>query len=213
MAAEGVAEVAARSLAVSAAAVALASTWSLPLAYRMARGGRLAGLAPAFESLTGVPTVLVGLALYLLLSRSGPLGFLGLLYTPAAIVVGEAVLVTPLYVAAAYRVLRSSWEEYGELALSLGANDSQAMATVLRQASPGVVAAAVMAFSRAIGELGVAFIVGGNIAGKTRTLTTSIALATSMGEYELALRLGSVLLALSLAGGVSVHALRRLWER
>ena len=211
--AESVAEVAARSLAISAAAVSLASLWSLPLAYRMARGGRLAPLAPLFESLTGIPTVLVGLALYLLLSRSGPLGFLGLLYTPTAIILGEAILVTPLYTAAAYRVLRSSWEEYGELALSLGATEGQAMATVLRQASPGVAAAAVMAFSRAIGELGVAFVVGGNIAGKTRTLTTSIALAASMGEYEAAIRLGLVLLALSVAGGLAVHALRRLWER
>ena len=206
------ASIVARSVAVSASAVALATSWSLPLAYRMAVGGRLSRLAPAFEALTGIPTVLVGLALYALLSREGPLGFLGLLYTPLAIALGEAVLVTPLYVASAHRVLRAAWAEYGELALALGASHSQAMATVLRQAAPGVAASAVMAFSRAIGELGVALVVGGNIAGRTRTMTTAIALYTAMGEYGAAMRLGAVLLAVSLAGGAAVHALRRLWE-
>ncbi len=201
-----------RSLWVSGSATLLSSLWSLPLAYAMAVSRRLGLLAPIMEALVGVPTVVVGLVMYMLLSRTGPLGFLNLLYTPYAIIVGEAVLITPVIVSTAYRVIRRSVETYGELARTLGAGPLQAAALVLSQSAPGLAASVVMGFSRAIGELGVAFMVGGNIAGYTRTLTTAIALGVAMGEYELAMQLGLVLIALTLAVSLAVRASKRLWE-
>ena len=207
---ESVESIVFRSLWVSGTATILAASWSLPLAYLAVVWRRLgAVLVPVAEALVGVPTVLVGLLLYMLLSRQGPLGFLNLLYTPYAVIVGEAVLVTPLIVATSYRVLRAGYEAYGELAYSLGATGLQAAVTVLSHSLPGVVASLVMGFSRAIGELGVAFIVGGNIAGLTRTMTTAIALEVSMGEYEDALLLGGVLAGLT----VLVSAVARLVVR
>ncbi len=200
-------EIIARSLQVSGAAVLLASTWSIPLAYFFASKPRGELFTSVLEALVGVPTVLVGLLLYMLLSSSGPLGFLHLLYTPQAIVLGEAVLVTPLLVATSYRVLRTGVESYGELALSLGATQAQAMLLVAREALPGLVGSMAMAFSRAIGELGVALLVGGNIKGYTRVVTTAIALEVSKGEFEKAVALGAVLVALTI--GVSLTA--RLW--
>jgi len=154
--------------------------------------------------------VLVGLFLYFLLSRRGPLGGLGLLYTPTAIIIGEAVLVTPLLVAVSYRVISAAVSRYGELALALGASDTEAMEIALREAAPGLAAALVMAFSRAVGELGVALLVGGNIRGYTRTLTTAIALEVSMGEFEAAMRLGLVLVAIMVFVAAAARAARRL---
>ncbi len=208
---EDLLEITVRSLAVSGTATLLAASWSIPLAYTMA-ARRAEWLAAAMESLVGVPTVLVGLLLYMLLSRSGPLGFLHLLYTPQAIVLGEAILVTPLMVSVSYRVLKHSVETYGELAYSLGATRVQAMATVVRESLPGLTASLVMGFSRAIGELGVSLMVGGNIKGYTRTLTTAIALGVSMGEYELAVRLGAILLALTAIVAAASRAVRTVWE-
>lgn len=204
-----VAEVALRSLYVSGIATLLATAWSIPLAYLMASRPRLRVLASPLEALVGVPTVLVGLLLYMLLSKRGPLGVLGLLYTPYAIIVGEALLITPLVTSVAYRVLREAVERYGELALSLGASESQAMATALSQSAPGLVAAVIMGFSRAIGELGVALMVGGNIKGYTRTLTTAIALEVAKGEFEEAVAMGLILVAIVVAVSIAVRAVRR----
>ncbi|MET1128847.1 MAG: ABC transporter permease [Thermoproteota archaeon] len=204
-----VAEIAARSVYVSGLATLLAASWSLPLAYVMAIRGRMRLLASLFESLVGVPTVLVGLVIYMLFSRKGPLGFLGLLYTPYAIVVGEAFLVTPLIVSVMHRVLQSAVKRYWELAVSLGASERQAMLTAFAQSLPAVVASIVMGFSRAIGELGVALLVGGNIKGYTRTLTTAIALEVSKGEFEDAVALGLVLVAIVAAFSA---AARILWR-
>ena len=203
-----VVEVALRSLYVSGTATLLATAWSIPLAYLMASRPRLRVLASPLEALVGVPTVLVGLLLYMLLSKRGPLGVLGLLYTPYAIIVGEAILITPLVTSVAYRVLREAVEKYGELALSLGASESQAMATALSQGAPGLVAAVIMGFSRAIGELGVALMVGGNIKGYTRTLTTAIALEVAKGEFEEAVAMGLVLVAIVVAVSIAVRAVR-----
>ncbi|BES82733.1 ABC transporter permease [Pyrodictium abyssi] len=206
------AEIALRSLYVSGTATLLAALWSLPLAYVMATGRKLQAVAAVTEALVGVPTVLVGLLLYFLLSRQGPLGFLNLLYTPTAIIVGEAVLVTPLLVSVAYRVLRGAVETYGELALSLGASEAQAMALAVREAAPGLVAALVMGFSRAVGELGVALMIGGNIRGYTRTLTTAIALEVSKGEFENAVSLGAVLVAIMVVVSLGLRLVRRLGQ-
>ena len=157
-----------------------------------------------------MPTVLVGLLFYFLFSSQGPLGFLHLLYTPQAIIVGESVLITPLLVSTGYRVLRGAVETYGELALSLGATEGQALGLVVRESLPGLLGSLVMGFSRAIGELGVALLVGGNIRGYTRVLTTAIALEVSKGSFEKAVALGCVLVAIALGVAVAVRLASRL---
>lgn len=190
-----------RSLYISSTATLLASLWSIPLSYLIAEK-RLKGLAAVFEALVGVPTVLIGLLLYLILSKQGPLGGLDLLYTPTAIIIGEAILVTPLIVGASHRILANAIETYGELALSLGASRLQAGLLAVRESIPGLATSLAMAFSRAVGELGVALLVGGNLKGYTRTLSTAIALEVSMGTFDNALKLGAVLLTLTL--GVTI---------
>ncbi len=210
---EEVLEIVLRSLAVSGAATLLASTWSIPLAYVLVRSPRASRpLIPLLEGMVGVPTVLIGLLLYLLLSRQGPLGMLRLLYSPQAIVIGQAILITPLITSVVYRVLTHSWEMYGELALSLGAAEGQAARMVISESLPGVAAAVVMGFSRALGELGVALMVGGNIRGYTRVMTTAIALEVSKGEFELAVSLGVVLLLILAMISMTLRFLGRLRE-
>jgi len=205
-------EITARSLMVSGTATLLAATWSIPLAYKLSGSPRASRMVmPVLEALVGLPTVLVGLVLYGLLSRNGPLGFLDLLYTPLAISLGEAILITPLLTSVSYRVLRRARETFGELALSLGATPAKAMQLAVQQAVPGLVAAGVMAFSRAVGELGVALLVGGNIRGETRVLTTAIALEVSKGSYETALYLGAILLVLTIGVSTAARILAR-WE-
>lgn len=167
---------------------------------------------PVAEALIGVPTVLIGLLLYMLLSSSGPLGVLGLLYTPYAIIIGEAILITPLIISVSYRVMSKTWSTFGELALTLGASESQTMSLVLKESLPGILAATVMGFSRAMGELGIALMVGGNIRGYTRVITTAIALEVSRGEFETAVTLGIMLVALVIAISLSLRALRRVYE-
>ena len=202
-----------RSLLVSGSATLLAGAFSLVVALQMVKRPRVSRmLAPVLEALVGVPTVLIGLSLYMVLSKSGPLGFLNLLYTPAAIMMGEALLVTPLMSALMYRVLKSSYETYGELAISLGASEVQAWRIMISQALPGIAAAFVIGFSRAIGELGVALIVGGNIKGETRVLTTAIALEVSRGEFEDALAMGLIMVTLLVLISLSLRMLRRLQE-
>lgn len=178
-----------RSLWISGLATMLAVSWSIPLAYVLAVFRR-ERLIYVMDALVGMPTVLVGLLFYLLLSRRGLLGFLGLLYTPWTIIAGQAVLVTPLLVAVSYRILSAGVSSYMELALSLGASDRQAATIVFRETLSSLLSGVVMAFSKAVGELGVALVVGGNIKGVTRTISTSIALAATMGEYEAAILLG-----------------------
>ncbi len=201
--------IAARSVYIAGTATLLAFTWSFPLAYTMSLGRRARLLATVLESLVGFPTVLVGLLVYMLFSRSGPLGFLGLLYTPYAVIIGEALLVTPLMTGILYRVLETTARRYWEVAVSLGASEGQALATALREAFPAVIATVVMGFSRAIGELGVALLVGGNIKGYTRTLTTAIALEVSKGEFEDALALGAILLVIVVSLSVAARLLLR----
>ena len=195
---ETIVEIAARSIIVSGAATLLSSTWSLPASIMLAERRDLSRIAlPVLESMVGIPTVLVGLLLYLLLSSSGPLGFLGLLYTPQAIIIGQSILVTPLMISISYRVLSMASKTYGELAETLGATVWQKRILVISQSAPGLIGAIIMSFSRAIGELGIALMVGGNISGYTRVMTTAIALEVSKGNYELAVSLGLILLAIS----------------
>jgi tungstate transport system permease protein len=201
-----------RSLYVSGVATLLAFSWSIFIAYFLASRERVEIISSIIESLVGMPTVVLGLLLYFLFSRSGPLGVLNLLYTPSAIIIGESILVTPIIVSASFRVLRAALQTYGEFALSIGATRIQTMCLVFRESYPGIIAAIIMAFSRAIGELGVAFMVGGNIKGYTRVLTTAIALGVSKGEFESSILLGLILLSIMIITSISLKIISRLYR-
>jgi len=183
-----------RSIAISGVAVLLASLWSLPIAFFISSKRRFHIVISITESLSGIPTVLIGLLFYLLLSKSGPLGLLNLLYTPQAIIIGQSILITPLIIATSYGALKTSFESIGELAISLGATDRQVMFTIFRESLNRIVASMMIAFSRALGELGIAIMVGGNISGETRVFSTTIALSVSIGDFSRAMYLGLVLL-------------------
>ncbi|TQF35133.1 ABC transporter permease [Bradyrhizobium sp. UNPF46] len=149
------------------------------------------------NALLGLPPVVVGLALYLLLSRSGPLGVAGLLFTPAAMVIAQTLLATPIVVALVHRPASLLWAEYGDLARIDGLSAFRSMALLFALGRTSLLTAFLAAFGRAIAEVGAIIIVGGNIRGFTRTMTTAIALETSKGDLPLALGLGLILLALS----------------
>ncbi len=199
-----------RALMVSGSATILASCWSIPIAHYLAIKHRSEFVTSILEALVGIPTTVIGLLFYFLFSSKGPLGFLHLLYSPQAIIIGQSVLITPLIISTGYRVIRSSTELYGELAISLGASKWQAMALTMRESMPGIIASVVMGFSRAFGELGVALMIGGNIRGYTRVLTTAIVLEVSKGEFEKALSLGLILVTISISLSIVLRVLRRL---
>jgi len=197
------------SLRVSLLATVLATALGLPigffLAVRRFPGRRL--LAVGANTLTALPTVVVGLLTYALLSRRGALGILGLLYTQWAMVIGETVLVTPLMAALTMAVVSGADPQIEETALTLGATRLSAAFTVLLEMRSGILAAIATGFGRLVSELGIALMVGGNIADSTRTMTTAIALETSKGEFALGFALGLILLAVALAVNVAVAAL------
>ena len=204
-----------RSIYVSGVATLLAMVWSIPCSLLLTTRGRSRVVEAVVESLVGVPTVLIGLLLYMLLSSSGPIyRLLGvrLLYTPQAMVLGQAVLVTPLLISTTYRLLRTSVRNLWELAMSLGASRVQAALLVLRESVPGIVASGIMGFSRAIGELGVALMLGGNIRGYTRVVATAIAMGVAAGEYEEAIILGAVLVVVVVLVAVCAKLLTRVYE-
>ncbi|MFK4710250.1 ABC transporter permease [Bradyrhizobium elkanii] len=147
----------------------------------------------------GLPPVVVGLGLYLLLSRSGPLGFAGLLFTPTAMVVAQVILATPIVVALVHRPVALLWAEYADLIRTDGLSRLRSLALVFSLGRASLLTAFLAAFGRAIAEVGAIIIVGGNISGYTRTMTTAIALETSKGELALGLGLGVILLALSVS--------------
>lgn len=196
-----VAGIAALSLRVALLATVAACLIGLPLGVwlgttRMA--GRR-GLLLLLNAGLAVPTVVIGLLIYLLLSRHGPLGFLGLLFTWKAIVAAEILLALPIAAVLAATAVQAVDPRVHRTALTLGAGPVRAAWAVAREARAGLAAAAVVAFSRVLSEVGAALIVGGNIRGQTRTLTTAVTLATSQGQFEMAMALGLVLLALALA--------------
>jgi tungstate transport system permease protein len=149
------------------------------------------------NALLGLPPVVVGLAIYLLLSRSGPLGFAGLLFTPAAMVIAQTVLTTPIVIALVHRPAAVLWSEYGDLMRADGLSKTRSIRLLFMIGSGSLLTAFLAAFGRAIAEVGAIIIVGGNIRGFTRTMTTAIALETGKGELSLALGLGLVLVSLS----------------
>jgi tungstate transport system permease protein len=170
-----------------------------------------------FNGLMAMPTVALGLVLYLIFSNAGPLGFLQVLYSPFAIIIGQSILVFPLLVSISTETLETIDPNIRDLALTLGADEREASVSVLRESTGGIVLAVSAAFSRAISELGVALMLGGNIEGLTRVLTSSIALETTRGEIALGLGLTAVLLSLMLIINVILRMAERrlrwwLWE-
>jgi tungstate transport system permease protein len=189
------------SLQVSLAAVLLATALGLPLGAAVAVGrfpGRRA-VVVLLNALMGLPPVVVGLAVYLLLSRAGPLGDLGLLFTPGAMVIAQTVLITPIIAALARQAIEDAWREYEEQLRSLGARGAGAALTLIWDTRFSLVTAVLAGLGRASAEVGAVMIVGGNIDGVTRVMTTAIALETSKGDLPLALGLGIVLIAIVLA--------------
>jgi len=163
--------------------------------YRFRGRGALIVVANA---LLGLPPVVVGLVVYLLLSRSGPLGALGILFTPAAMVIAQTLLGLPIVVALVHRMSVDIWAAYGDALLVDGASRLRAMGPIMLIGRDGLITAFLAAFGRAIAEVGAILIVGGNIRGYTRTMTTAIALETSKGELSFALALGIILIVLSM---------------
>jgi tungstate transport system permease protein len=150
------------------------------------------------NALLGLPPVVVGLFVYLLVSRAGPLGTLGLLFTPAGMIVAQSILATPIVIALVHRLCEGLWADYGDALRADGASHPRAALTLFAIGRAGLVTAFLAAFGRAIAEVGAIIIVGGNIRGHTRTMTTAIALETSKGELALALALGLILVSLSI---------------
>jgi tungstate transport system permease protein len=201
------------SLRVSLTATLLACLLGMPLGALLAVGrfpGRR-GLIVLFNGLMGLPPVVVGLLVYLLLSRAGPLGQFGLLFTPAAMIVAQTVLITPIIAALTRQVIADEWHEYREQLRSLGATRLRAARTLLWNARFSLTTSAMAGFGRAVAEVGAVMIVGGNINGVTRVMTTTIALETSKGDLPLALALGVILIALVLAVNAVADTLR-LWS-
>ncbi len=187
-----------RSLFFSGLATILAVLWATPIAMLLGLKsfpGKsiIKGL---FTTLIGLPTVALGLFLWLILSKAGPLGFLGLLYSPGAIILGEALLVTPLIVSIATNAIEAVDPEMMNLAKTLGASESQASIAVLKEALNGIVFSDAAGFNRAIAELGVALMVGGNLAGYTDVLTTATSTYTARGDFSTAIALSIILLVI-----------------
>lgn len=198
------------SLKVSLSAVLLACMFGLPLGAALAvfRFPGRNGMIVLVNALMGLPPVAVGLFIYLLLSNSGPLGVLGLLYTPTAMIIAQTVLVTPIITALSRQVLEDLHREYQEQLRSLGTGQLGSIATLLWDGRYSLLTVALAGFGRAIAEVGAVLIVGGNINHVTRVMTTTIALETSRGNLALALALGIVLISLSVFVNGCVMGLR-----
>jgi len=203
------------SLEISLSAVLIASVLGLPLGAVLAVqrfSGRRAVIV-ILNALMGLPPVVVGLFVYLMLSRAGPLGELGILFTPAAMVVAQTILIVPIVAALSRQVIEDAWDEYREQLRSLGAGAFAATATLLWDTRFSLVTIVLAGFGRAAAEVGAVMIVGGNIDGVTRVMTTAIALETSKGNLPLALGLGVILLSLVLALNAAAYWVKETAQR
>jgi tungstate transport system permease protein len=203
------------SLAVSLSAVLIAAAIGLPLGAAIALGrfpGREAVIV-LLNGFMGLPPVVVGLVVYLLLSRAGPLGPLGLLFTPTAMIVAQVVLVTPIIAALARQVVEDAWREYSEQLRSLGARPRNAIWTLLWDTRFSLATVILAGLGRASAEVGAVMIVGGNIDGVTRVMTTAIALETSKGDLPLALGLGIVLIAIVVLLNAAAYAVKETAQK
>ena len=200
-----------RSLQVTLTAVVIASTIGLPfgawLAIRRFRYRR--ATIALLNALMGLPPVVVGLIVYLLLSRGGPFGVFGLLFTPTAMIIAQVIIITPLIASIAHQAIRDIWADYHDLLISLSTTRWQRMKTLLWDGRRALITASLAGFGRAIGEVGAIMIVGGNIDNATRVLTTAIALETGKGDFALALGLGFVLIGLAVTVNLTIHIIGR----
>jgi tungstate transport system permease protein len=204
-------QIAGRSLSIAGTSCLLASLICLPLAslihFRQFRGKR--ALISTVQTLFAMPTVLVGLFVLVLFSRAGPLGLFRILFTPTAMVIGQILLISPLLLGFTISALSGVSKEIVDTATSLGASGFQTVWLVLREARYAVLAAVIMGFARAISEIGCALMVGGNIKGATRVITTAIALEASKGDIALAIALGMILLFLALIINIALNRLQQ----
>ncbi|AML50161.1 ABC transporter permease [Falsihalocynthiibacter arcticus] len=200
-----------RSLQVSLSATLIASLIALPFGTWLAiRRFRLRRTAIAMlNALMGLPPVVVGLFVYLLFSRSGPLGVLGLLFTPTVMIIAQVIIIAPLIASIAHQSMRELWAEYHDLLISMNTSPRQRVATLLWDGRRALLTASLAGFGRAIGEVGAIIIVGGNIDHVTRVLTTAIALETGKGDFALAMGLGFVLIGLAVVVNLAIHGLTR----
>jgi tungstate transport system permease protein len=199
------------SLEVSGSALLIASFLGIPagsiLGLKKFRGrGFVISLSNTFM---GLPPVVVGLFVYLLLSRRGPLGFMALLYTPSAMITAQTILIFPILTSLCHSAVISVDPIIRQAAVTLGATPFQAALTVIKEARYGILSGVIAGLGRAMGEVGAILIVGGNIAGYTRVMTTTIALETDKGNFELALALGIILLIISLLINIGLHLIQR----
>ncbi len=208
-------EIVALSLRVSLSAVALATLLGMPLGAAIAvsafPGRRL--VIVLLNAFMGLPPVVVGLAIYLLLSRAGPLGPLGLLFTPTAMVIAQTVLIVPIVASLSRQVIEDAWHEYEEQLRSLGAGRVDASLTLLWDTRYSLLTTVLAGFGRAAAEVGAVIIVGGNIDGVTRVMTTTIALETSKGDLPLALGLGAILVGIVIIVNAAAYLTKELAQR
>ncbi|HYS75094.1 MAG TPA: ABC transporter permease [Burkholderiales bacterium] len=203
------------SLRVSLSAVAIAALLGLPLgaAIAVSRFPGRQTVIVMLNALMGLPPVVVGLLVYLLLSRAGPLGALGILFTPSAMVVAQTILILPIIAALSRQAIEDAWREYEEQLRSLGAGRMNAALTLLWDTRFSLLTTILAGFGRAAAEVGAVMIVGGNIDGVTRVMTTAIALETSKGDLPLALGLGMILIAIVIAVNAAAHLTKELAQR
>ena len=198
------------SFSVSLTAVFFSSLFSLPLSLLLALkkfpGHRF--IVNTINSLMAVPAVAIGLVIYLLISRRGPLGVLELLYTPWAMIIAQAILVTPIITSLSFQTLKRVGSMVKETAVSLGASGWQTIITVVKEAKSSLMVAFIVGFARVIGETGMTMMVGGNIKGATRVMTTAIALETMKGDFELAVALGIILLIVAFLVSIILQAIQ-----
>lgn len=214
---ETILDITLRSIAISGAATLLSASWGIPTGILLGLkrfSGRFI-VKGLFTALLGIPTVALGLVLYLIFSRAGPMGFLHLLYTPFAIIIGQAILITPIIVSFTTNAIESVESEIRDLAKTLGASGTQASFAVLKESMSGAVLAVTAGFNRAIAELGVALMLGGNLRGVTRVLTTTIALENTKGEIMFGISLTVILLIIVFTINLAVNLIQRhvTWRR
>lgn len=199
------------SLQVTLTALLVGSAIALPLAALLAvrRFRWRRSVIAVLNALMGLPPVVVGLIVYVLLSRAGPFGVLGLLFTPTAMIIAQVIIIVPLITSVAHQSLRDLWSDYHDLLISMNVSQWQKMKTLLWDARRALLTASLAGFGRAIGEVGAIMIVGGNIEHATRVLTTAIALETGKGDFALALGLGFILIALAISVNLIIHWLSR----
>ncbi|MDZ4094888.1 MAG: ABC transporter permease [Paracoccaceae bacterium] len=204
-------EITALSLQVSLTATLIGSVIGLPLGAWLAvnRFAARRVVIAILNALMGLPPVVVGLIVYVIFSRSGPLGVLGLLFTPTVMVIAQVIIITPIIASIAHQAIRELWADYHDLLISLNATRWQRIQALLWDGRRALMTAALAGFGRAIGEVGAIMVVGGNIDHATRALTTAIALETGKGEFGMALALGFILIGLAVAINLGVHLLSR----